>query len=509
MGSKAFTKVSPIKTGINQLIITEKNKRANQWVALSTFICILGVFPFLFAAAHVHPLSYHEWDWLAAYAIELGTADYWDIQNYFYNYIGGRFFSTAILGSLPLWYDLTTFRLVVIAVVLLFFSSVFLFLKHLELKRFGVFLASLICLLYLHQLSNCYDSLLRFTCMPIYQLGQVALFMGGGLLYSLYHNQYQNWPQLIILSVLCLIASGTNEIVLIQLLLCLLACFFLSYYQTPSSLRLLLPLAFLVLGSVFAIKAPGNFIRMEAYSSNSSIFEAVGLTAGISIFLWTDWLLDSLLLPLIIVVGFSYLKYFPRLNSTLFSKPGLWLVALVIFCPASLFPLVYASGGDSLPERIVDLLYLNACLITTGFSLSWLNTYVRPSKEMIPFNSLTNLAVSIVVLFMVGQLFFSGLGIDHSEGKREHWLSVVLIDANIGQAYLQMMKGIPQKYDVERRAIEERVKNCETTTCLVPGLTTAEFIGYDPLYDRLNRGGDIGMPAYLNAKATKVIYDNK
>lgn len=88
------------------------------------------------------------------------------------------------------------------------------------------------------------------------------------------------------------------------------------------------------------------------------------------------------------------------------------------------------------------------------------------------------------------------------------FLDLIQVDSNIGKGWLQIIDGTALGYAREMERTGEMVKQCNTDICVVTPPTAVNFIGYDPLYDRLWEHGDTWMGKALgNPRVKRVIYE--
>ena len=376
----------------------------------------------------------------------------------------------------------------------------FVLIRSITNWRTALWLTNLVFLLYLHQLTNVFDSLLRFTCMPIYHGG----FMGGALTiaglwrYTRTGKRAPLWLALIP----AVYTIGSNEISLVHLLL---GVGMLVLTASPDRRKpLYAVLGLLLILAAIALLAPGNFNRAEAFGPRASLLETAGLSVATTGFLWGRWLGDSLLLPgllLTALYGLAFPNRLPKLQ-----QPRWWLFALVILTPLSLFPLLWGTAGQSLAERIVDLLFLANTLLAFGLLLAWLPPMPETRGQALQRPLLYGCYA--LALFIILHTFADGLRINRDQRKQANSrLQLIELDANVGQAWMQILDGTAQGYKREQSAILEQVRNCQTDTCRVPALQHTDFIGYDPLYDRLNRsGGEPLMGIAIGNPQVKTVY---
>jgi len=108
----------------------------------------------------------------------------------------------------------------------------------------------------------------------------------------------------------------------------------------------------------------------------------------------------------------------------------------------------------------------------------------------------TCLLISIPLsAFLVLHLFADGLGVNRQTPRaKAAFLDLIQVDSNIGKGWLQIIDGTALRYAREMERTGEMVRQCKTDICVVTPPTAVNFIGYDPLYDRLRGRGDPWPP---------------
>lgn len=454
---------------------------------------LLALLPFLAATQFLYPLGTHEWDYISNW----GTADsFWEMQKYWYTHHSGRFSSTALLSTLPFWYTLPGFRLFALADLLLLPAGLYLLARAAAKPQGALLISGLWVLVYLHQLSSTFDSLLRFTCMPIYHFGAYGCWATAVLL-GLYQKKGKGY----ILAAALLPAvyvTGSNEISLLHLLMLIAP---IAFYAPSAQRRGLLLLAIIVLGfGAFSVLAPGNYERAAAYGSSTDWGRLIFLTGSTTLFLWAKWLADSLLLPLCLFFSLAWAS-FPQLRpQTGRAKP--WAILLIALTPISLLPLLKGTAGESLPERVVDLLFLSNIILATGLLSSLM--HLLPAAALKRSGRYLLLPVSA---FLLLHAFGDGLAVNRANRTdASNYLALIQTSSPIGTAWLQYLGGGFHAYTREQEAVHRQIQSCTTDTCYVRPLRSTNFIGYDPLYDRLNReGGESFQPQALGKPGIKVL----
>jgi hypothetical protein len=167
--------------------------------------------------------------------------------------------------------------------------------------------------------------------------------------------------------------------------------------------------------------------------------------------------------------------------------------------------LIYATGGDTFPERVVDHLFFYALLLWMGLWISLMLKWNIPEKieQLTPKIKNMILGVAMVILFFL--LFFRGLDIDRTDKRSSsQYLDLIRTDSNPANAWLTLLKGDPQTYHREMITEFEKLKSCQTDTCVMKRPSVLPSQLYDSLSDRRNRNGDRYMGYYFN-RGIKVV----
>jgi len=240
-------------------------------------------------------------------------------------------------------------------------------------------------------------------------------------------------------------------------------------YSRRSPIYLWILFACLLAFSIIAVLAPGNFVRMGSYGADGRILPALWQSLGVSVYLWTGWLADSLLLP----AGLLWVLLLASKRQALgnvftFGPPVYWLAGLLLITPVSLFPLLYGTGGQSLSERVVDLIFFTVIILWFGTIAALFESYGQ--RLQLRTNTYLLIAIPLSV-FLVLHLFADGLGINRQTPKvQAAFWDLIQVDSNIGNGWLQVIDGTALRYAREMEKTGELVKQCNTDICVVPPL---------------------------------------
>ena len=445
---------------------------------------VLAVVPFLLLIVYWHPVGTHGLDWATNWNGTFDEVDWLDQQWYWYTTTMGRYTSTAMMSTAHYWYSLTAARCLVLAyhltLVLVLWWWVRKMFPRLRLTV-GALLVLLLLALWMNQLSNPYDTLYRYSGLITYQTGLV----GGILLTGLLRDEQWLWA-----TGVAVLTVGTNEIVLVQVL-GILGVYGLMH-RRPLPPKLLVCLVATALAAAIEVLAPGNWVRAASSATfDREVVTAVGLTFASSVYTWASWLSSTPLIALVLLAA----AYLPRYTLRRRLRACL-LLGILVWLPCSLFPVIFMSGGDSLPEGIVDLQIIPIALLLICYLVSCRPVYLP---------SFVQLTLGILV---VCQLLLAGLAIDR--GRSQVYRTAfdrIVVTANSGVAWKQLLDGTAARYNEQVEAHYQVAATCPRDTCRIKTLDAPETILYDATYDRRARGDSrfgylVGHPGVVVRYAT-------
>jgi len=253
---------------------------------LAVTLAVLAYFPFLFATQYLYPLSIHGWEFISKWHGELPDMGYWELQAHWNKTHSGRYTAMALETSWSYWHNLTAFRLLALIDLLLIPAGTWWLFRGMMPARSATLITALVLVLYLHQLSNTYDSLLRFDVVLPYHTGLIVTLLFTGLLIRQLKSPSSNWLAWSGIAVLSIFAIGTNEISMIQSIGVTTAVILICYVHSrrpPGYLWILF--ACLLIFSIIAVLAPGNSVRMGLYGADGRILPVLWQSLGVSIYL--------------------------------------------------------------------------------------------------------------------------------------------------------------------------------------------------------------------------------
>lgn len=425
----------------------------------------LTILPLLLLIRYWHPVGTHGLDWATNYDGYFDGINWLEQQWYWYTTTMGRYSSTALMSTAQYWYSLAAARWLVLGYHLTLGLTLWWWVRRMfpQLHRTTAVVSTLLLLaLWIAQLSNPYDTLYRYSGLITYQTGLIGGMLFTGLL------RYERWPWAAVVAVLTV---GTNEITLVQLLGVLIV--FCLLYHRPLPPGLLLCLAVSLLAIAFEVAAPGNWARAARSDTfDQDVVTAFCLTLGSSVYTWLSWVSSTPLIPLLLLAAARLPRYRPRRRVR-----GWILLGMVIWLPCSLFPVIFMTGGNSLPEGIVDLQIIPIGLLLISYVMSCRPLYLP---------SLVQLALAVVI---VSQMLLGGLAIDRGRSRPYPTaFDRIMVTANSGLAWKQLLDGTAARYDEQITEHYQTAATCPQDTCLIAPLESPGIILYDTTYDHRGSG---------------------
>lgn len=476
------------------------------------FLMAVVCLPFLWLGLYNVPIGMHEWDWMTR---EAGTlpARWLDIQQVIYVDVMGRFSSNAVLSTTHLWCTPSNFGYFFLLWQLTWGITLYFLIKAL-FQPHSPFLTLLMafCLqvMYLTHLEDVYDSLFRYTGVLTYQSGfLLASWAVICFVQYLRQNSKPSWLRWIgiLLLILCV---GTNEI---SMVLCFASVTVIFIYGKLTKLRTSLfqwwDLVILAISCGIVILAPGNGERIVSEHGTLPLLKWSWTTLGASTFLWTDWLSDSLLIPITILampVLNSHFLQTDRIN--LFKDYRPWLWSLVIAVPLNMGMLLYATGTNAFPERVLDHLFVHVIVIWFGclYAMALKFNFGHWMTKQ-PVGLVFKTGYYLCAIFIVIHIFGKGLSVDRTNKHHSgDYLALIETQSNVSAAWMALLSGSAATYYTQSMVELKKLESCASDTCYMikPRVIPTQL--YDPLSDRRNRGGDPYLGYYYNKAIQRVLY---
>lgn len=482
-------------------------------IGWSIVLCFFAVWiPFLWLSFYNVPIGMHEWDAMTNHGGKL-PGSWLETQRYMYNTYTGRYTSNASASLTPFWCTLSTFPYFFFLWQLGWMAFIVLTVrKMLEgvSWRTVMYLAIGIQIIYLTQLEDVYDSIFRLGAVITYQLGAILWMAAMIAFISFSKDERKNKWFLFPASLLLALSIGTSEIsmlIILVIIVVLLVDQFL--FKKKHRYLLLVLLLFALLCSFIVILAPSNNLRIAGEKGGLSIANTMLTTIGTTIYLWLDWLGSGILLLLSILAIPLLSKELPAISRLfIFNdyRPWLWIIILIV--PVTMGLLMYSTGGDTFPERVIDHLFFHILFLWLGLSIALgLKFNLFYEVENLKKNKVALTSYVACATFVL--LFIFGQGIDvnrKDKSNSQHYLSLLQSGSNPTNAWLTLLKGDAQSY--YRQSMEElnKLYQCSSDTCYMLKAKNPPAQLYDPLSDRRNRNGDGYIGYYFDPNIRLVKY---
>jgi hypothetical protein len=473
----------------------------------------LLVLPFLALCFYNCPLGMHEWDWITNYG-QGQNLGYWVEQKSLYFDTMGRFSSTALMGLTHFWYTIERFHWFFVLSLVLFLCSmaylmhsVFGFADGLN-QKLGLPLAAILIWCYFVGISDVYDSIYRFTGVITYQFGIIVSFCFLGLLTKGLHTDKQTgYLHSLVFILTAFFSVGFNEPCLfVNNLVILIVLFFRLHKKKPVPAWLWFGIITLWLGSLVALLAPGNFVRLNAYGPALSSVKLIGMSIGVWLFQLVQWLQHGTLILFSILLIPIIIKYKPSLSTLeMFQSPRLWLFATISAQFLILIPLLWSTRGQSYPERVVDMMHLYLMLGWFGFLISAICRY----QIGIKLESCTHQIIGYgLVVLLICLTWFKGLNINRLDKAITQPLSMIQVSSATSQAVLDLVTGTASAYATEMKSQYNALRNCTSDPCYITMPHHQPRLLYDKASDRKHQsGGEPYMGSYFKQGLKLVKYE--
>ncbi|WP_182412563.1 DUF6056 family protein [Adhaeribacter radiodurans] len=426
--------------------------KLNRLVSVNGALLVLGLalLPFLLLAAFCHPSA--DDFWLTNLVIAKGP---WQAQLAIRQNWSGRY-TAMFLGSFnPLVYrSIALYKVLPVIFLILLTAGLYNFVKVLSHSGFSrkitLAFALLILIMYLHQMPTVAQTIYWMSGAITYQSANILLLY----LLILLIRYYQPFPgnhtllRKLLITLLVVAVIGCNETSMAMLVF-LLVCFFLlfTYQHRTINYFLLWLLVVATAACSLVIFAPGNSVREHEYSLRHDFWYAAGHALVIPLNNALNWLLNSPLL-LISVLLFPFAgKWLPK--AQLFPRVHPLLATLILYgCLASGYFVAYWSKHMPAPPRVQDTIFF-VFLIGWMLNLVIWSQYLRQRYELprLP-NYITSMLLTWGMLF----LFFSK-------------------QSNIQVAYSDLLSGKAVRYNQE---MQTRYVTLITSNCQVCPIKTVK-----------------------------------
>jgi hypothetical protein len=379
-----------------------------QWLAILFILLLLA--PYIYLSFFMHPAA-DDFNY-AFQSISKGWLNE-NINQYFT--WSGRYTSNIFLLANPLVYhNLTVYRILPIVFIVLTFSSFYFLLasvyNNLINKKTLIIIALTITLFSLFSMPDLAEGIYWYTGSVIYQASVIFFITYMALFYRYSTGRYllNKISHAFICILLAVITAGSNEIVIIVLLLfhLILSGKAIIGHKHNRTYYLVLS-ALVIIASVFSFTAPGNAVRAGYFENNHLFLNSIGMSLLQTFRFLSDWMSN---LPFIIL-SLLFIVFTRDINTKvgLFKNPtsthlflfGLSLPAVIFI---SVFP-PYWSTGILGQQRTVNVGFFLFIL----FWLINLNLWTSYFKEHYIFINLEKIINkrSSMVLFITAIIVMS------------------------------------------------------------------------------------------------------
>jgi len=479
------------------------------WTTVIYGASFLLLFPIIFLAFLNHPLGSHDWDW----PVQFGKVDYtfWQHQVYHYQELSGRYFTTFLLGLTPYWFNLTTFKFFPILLT----GSTFLGLSYLirsiakkTSKKQANLFSLLLLLLWFSGLSGMFEMV--FTLSSGFQYWSACILFLFWLGLFLRVGRARNIEKMLVLLLLTITVNASNEINMLLLNLSLLVYTVHTLIISKKLPKWLILLGVVALmSSLLMVMAPANFKRIETYPGSGNVLFALLFSLPVMLQNFITWLVNTPILALSILLWRPIKNVLSTIDLPLFQKDKLkWIIGTTFIL--QYFPLVllfYASGPNSLPERIIDVLYLQFILCWFLILGSLIKNYNPKIQWEMPVFLQISLAIYIFLFVLFNPLKINRTLEAPSDLSLNSLTQFISIDNNFGQAWLSILDGSALDYHQSNLINYELLKKCEDQKCYLSKPKRRPTLLYQDIFDRRNRpDGEHNLSWYFNGKQQWVYY---
>ncbi len=458
----------------------------------------IAILPFLILSFFNYPVGMHDWDWAVNMVGETDHLNYWSEQKYWYNNAMGRYASTAMLSATNFWFSIGTYKWFSFFQFLFLLGSFFVFTKTLfnsKSRLYCLQIALVTLAIYLHGMQSVFEGFYLLSSNLTYQMaaGMTLLFFAAIIKKNRSESNGKiGWT--ILSALLLFLIVGMNEISMLILVGIFSIIVLLRFYSNRKidSTDLILLLVMMI-SAIIEISAPGNYTRMTYYAGSKNFPLAIGLSLSSGIFLFVKWMTTSLLIPISLFYLSVDQKNLQVGKSDLFSYPKIATALLLLIPIGCLFPIFWSMGMETLPDRVVDTIFL---FFVIGWFLmlqSWSN-YFYKNGIITSFQApkFLQIGLSIFILF---NLFFSGINLNKDKAilatsSKNKIFKLFTVQSNVGNAWKDLISGEAYGYHLEQKKILESVKHENKNILLVNKLQHQPLTIYNKKYDRKASYGD-------------------
>jgi hypothetical protein len=285
-------------------------------------------------------------------------------QYHWYIKWSGRFTSNALLSINPLVYNsLAGYKLVLAIIIIAQLASIYLLTDALTKKSLSwqeklIFSLTLL-FAFLDQMDDVRSGLYWMAGVITYQIAETLMILYFSLILFINHDQkHDNLPNKCVVIILSILLGGTNEVVLVLMLLitALITCYNYAIKKIVSPFQIATFIA-VATGSCFGLLAPGNFARMHEYDERKNLFVTVWNAFNGSLISIEVWITSPSTLILMSMVFFAIIRK-PQLKSLFGNFKNVNSACILIFLTFICFFIPYWSTGMPPQDRVINMIYL-------------------------------------------------------------------------------------------------------------------------------------------------------
>lgn len=413
-----------------------------------------------------------------------------------YLHWSGRYFSSFIISLNPLvfgWeFGYTLFPIILIA--LLYLGLLLLVNSFIKIHFINRHLEALILLVLIIQIfPSPVEAFYWISGSLAYTLPYIILF----LFIYLLQKQTQNKISLIVIGLLAIILSGTNEIMMLLVFETLLLLLIFKTIHKKPNVKLLVAFIGLVAGIIIELSAPGNYRRLEFFPLHGQIPESL-VSSAFSFFRIGVHTLSqpSLWLVILIVFILGAQKNF-QISETLNQKRNIIFLSVIsILIAASLYFPAYFAMGIAPPPRIHNCVSIALVLILIINSAVWGNYYGINHSSVI--QSTPKIITQMLIILTVLLLF---TGFQKRPGES------ISFSGNVTNAWNDLLfKAVPYKKEMNERLqkVSRAQQLNQDTLLLNPIISKPYTTFYIDIKENPDHWINISFSEYYHLKCVKL-----
>jgi len=394
-------------------------------------------------------------------------------QYHWYTIWTGRFTSTALLSINPLVYgSFAGYNFILVILILVQFASMYLLIDAITKNALSwqekLIFTLLLLFAFLNQMDDVRSGLYWMAGVITYQVAETLLLLFGTLILYINNDlKHDNMHNKCLVIILAILLGGTNEIVLVLVLLVTSFVTFYSYaIKKNVNLFQITTLIAVGTGGGIGLLAPGNFARISTYRERENILSTVWNALNSSLTSIEVWITSPLTLILMCMVLFAVVSNHQL--KTLFSEFKIVdSVCVLLFIIFMSFFIPYWSTGMPPQNRVMNMIYL---FFMIGWMINLVIIFARFEKTIVHFIKMVPIkSVSIIVITFIIALFSFGSS------------NFILVSKDL-------LSGDSFRYHAEMQQRKSQIINSDKDVCILNDILNTPrslyffFVGYDSNY---------------------------